>query len=318
MQLTDVRIDRFGSLCNVSVENLSHRVTVFWGPNGAGKSTFVKFLRGLLFGYRCNTPWMQTEFRAESGHARIQTAGGPRTLRRSWSGNATEQFTMTDEFDRFSASGHGNSLPAWVTEDVFREVFTVGYEEAERFELLTRLCMESGMGFSDNDPELRQAEAALIQTIRDRDGSGVQGGIVHRISDIRRRQVDLQGEIAALRRPAADLPGRIEQFIREIDVASASIESIDARSREIDAEILRLEQVLVELRRRNVLPLNRPAIEGEIRTVTARLERWREIRGLISRECETRHAIVDSAIQPGESAKSIRALSLDSKNVHRL
>ena len=308
MQLTDVQIDRFGSLCNVSIEKLSHRVTVFWGPNGAGKSTFVRFLRGLLFGYRRNTPWMQTAIHAESGHARVQTAGGPRTLRRAWSGSATEQFTMIDEFDRLLTSGHGNSLPAWVTEDVFREVFTVGYEEADRFELLTRLCMESGMGFSENDPELRQAEAALIQTIRDRDGSGIQGGVVHRISELHRRQVDLQGEIAALRRPPADLPGRIELLMCEIDAASVSIEGIDARSREINAEILRLEQRLVELRRRNVLPLDRQAIESEIRTVTASLDRWREIRGLIAHECNTRHLPLDAALQPGESAKSIRAI----------
>ncbi len=315
MQLTDVRIDRFGSLSNVSVEKLSHRVTVFWGPNGAGKSTFVRFLRGLLFGYRGNTPWTQTELHAESGYARIQTFSGPRTLRRSWSGSVGEHFTMTDEFDRHSIAGQGNSLPAWVTEDVFREVFTVGYEEAERFEILTRLCMESGMGLTDNAPELRQTEAALIQAIRDRDGNGVQGGIVLRISELRRRQVELQGEIATLRRPAADLPLRMEHLVRELDAASASIESIDARSREIDAEILKLEQLLIELRRRNVLPLNRQAIEGEIRTVTARLERWREIRGLISREShnelrhsELRHAAADSTLRPGESAKTIRAI----------
>ena len=308
MQLTDVRIDKFGSLRNVAVEKLSHRVTLFWGPNGAGKSTFVRFLRGLLYGYRRNTPWTQTELHAESGHARIQTVGGPRTLTRSWSGSSSEQFAVTDELDRLSASGLGNLLPAWVTEDVFREVFTVGYEEAERFELLTRLCMESGMGPGENDPELRQAQAALTQSIRDRDGNGVEGGIVHGISELRRRQGDLQSQIAALRRPGADLPERVERLIHEIDAATAAIESIDTLSCEINAEIPRLEQLLVELRRRSVLPLNRQAIEGEMRVVTARLERWREIRLLISRESPSRHAAKDRTMLPADSAKSIRAI----------
>lgn len=308
MRLTDIQIDQFGSLCNVSVEKLSHRVTVFWGPHGAGKSTFVRFLRGLLFGYRRNTPWTQMELHAESGYARVQTASGPCTLRRFWSGSSSEQFDVTDDLDRCSVSGLENLLPTWVTEDVFREVFTAGYEEAERFELLTRLCMESGTGPGDTAPELRQAEAALIQTIRDRDGSGVQGGIVHRISELRRRQSDLQGQIAALRRPAADLPERVEQLIREIDAATASIESIDARSRELSDEILRLEQLVVELRRQSLLPLNRQAIEGEIRTVTARLERWREIRELISCETVSHQATEDATSWPTESAKSIRAI----------
>ena len=308
MQLTDVQIDLFGSLSNVAVEKLSHRVTVFWGPNGAGKSTFVRFLRGLFFGYQHNMPSTRMELHAESGCARIQTAGGPCTLRRSWAGSSSEQFVVTDELDRLLVSGLGNLLPAWVTEDVFREIFTVGYEETERFELLTRLCLESGTGLGDNDPELRQTQAALIQTIRDRDGHGVQGGIVHRISELVRQQVELQGQIAALPRPAADLPERVEQLMREIDAATAGIERSDARSREINAEILRLEQLMIELSRRSVLPLNRKAIEGEIRTVTATLERWREIRGLISREIASGNAAEDATMRPTESTKSIRAI----------
>lgn len=308
MQLTDIRIDRFGSLQNVSIEKLLHRVTVFWGPNGSGKSTFVRFVRGLMFGFRQNSSSAHSDFDAESGSVRVQTSSGPRTLRRTWSAHSVEQFTMTDDFDRSALSEQSMTLPAWVTEDVFREIFTVGHDEAERFDLLTRLCAESGMGRNDHDAELRQAEAALIQTARDRDGSGLQGGVIHRISELRRRQGDLQSELAALRRPAGDLPARMEQLIREIDAASASIERIDARIREIDAEILRLEQLLIELRRRNVLPLNRQALEAEIRTVTHKLERWREIRVLIGRDSEVQRTSADLQTRPMESVKTIRAI----------
>ncbi|HQX54264.1 MAG TPA: AAA family ATPase [Planctomycetaceae bacterium] len=308
MQLTDIQIDRFGVLDHVSVEKLSHRVTVFWGPNGSGKSTLVRFLRGLFFGYQRNIPWTQADLHTESGFARIQTAAGQRTLRRQWSMSNIEQFTLTDQVDREVVSGSGNSLPAWVTEDIFREVFTVGYEEAERFELLTRLCMESGGGRNDTDSELRQAEAALIQTIRDRDGNGVQGGVVHRISELRGRQSHLQTEIANLRRPAADLPAAIEQLHREIDAATQNIEQIDTRIRDIDSEITRLDQLLIELRRCNVLPLNHQAIEGEIRTVLARLDRWQKIRGLIERETEARRSSVELQSSPEASLRTIRAI----------
>ncbi len=215
---------------------------------------------------------------------------------------------MTDDFDRETLSGQNNCLPPWVTEDVFREIFTVGHVEADRFDLLTRLCVESGMARNDHDAELRQAEAGLIQTVLDRDGNEIQGGVVHRISELRRRQGDLQSEIAALRRPAGDLPARIEQLIREIDAASAPVDRIDVRIREIDAEILRLEQLLVELRRRNVLPLNRQAIEGEIHTVTNKLNRWREIRALIGRDSDVLRSSADLQARPMESAKTIRAI----------
>lgn len=308
MQLTDVRIERFGSLKNVSIEKLSEKVTIFWGPNGAGKTTFVRFLRGLMFGFRQNTSWSHSEVEAESGSARIKTESGPRNLRRSWSDNSIELFAMTDECDRPANSGQRNSLPAWITEDVFREIFTVGPDEADRFELLTRLCIESGADSSQNDAELRQSEAALIQTACDRDGNGIQVGVVHRISELRRRQNELQSEILALRRPSGDLPPRIEQLICEIDAATATLEQADTRLRDIDTDVLRLEQLLIELRRQNVLPLNRQAIENDILRVTTKLERWREIRALIGRECESSHLSPDWHAGPLESARTIRAI----------
>ncbi|MDA1231976.1 MAG: DUF4332 domain-containing protein, partial [Planctomycetota bacterium] len=308
MQLTDVQIERFGSLRNVSIEKLSQRVTVFWGPNGSGKTTFVRFLRGLMYGFRQNTSWSQSEPGAESGYARIKTESGPRNLRRSWSGNSSEQFAMTDEYDQPAISGQGNSLPVWITEDVFRELFTVGHDEAQRFELLTRLCIESGADKSQNDTELRQSEAALIQTACDRDGIGMQAGVVHRISELRRRQGALQSEISALRRPSGDLPSRIEQLIREIDAATVGLERADTRICDIDTEIRRLEQLLIEVRSRNVLPLDRQAIEGEIRTVSTKLERWREIRRLIGRECESSRMSAVQYAGPMESGRTIRTI----------
>lgn len=118
----------------------------------------------------------------------------------------------------------------------------------------------------------------------------------------------MHGQIAVLGRPAADLPERIEQLIREIDAASATIESIDTSCCEVNAEISKLEQLSIELRRGSVLPLNGQMIEGEICTVSARLERWREIRRLLSPEIGTRHATQEATMPPAESAKSIRAI----------
>ena len=93
-----------------------------------------------MFGFRQNSSSAHSDFDAESGSVRVQTSSGPRTLRRTWSAHSVEQFTMTDDFDRSALSEQSMTLPAWVTEDVFREIFTVGHDEAERFDLLTRLC----------------------------------------------------------------------------------------------------------------------------------------------------------------------------------
>jgi nucleotidyltransferase/DNA polymerase involved in DNA repair len=308
MQLTDVRIDRFGSLWNTAVDNLSRRITVLYGAHDSGKSTFVRFLRELLWGsprsFNADVP----RTNSESGMIRVSSGAGVRNVRRSWAPSGLQQFIVTDEQDRSEFVVQDNQLPAWVTADVYREVFAPGFEEAARFGSLTRLCLETRSATDVSDIEFRQSEAALLQTVRDRDGNGVQGGVVHHISELRRRQGELQSEIALLRKPAADLPGRIEQLLREIETLTVSIDRTDLRLREIDAEIARLELLLPEIRRRNVLPLNRLKLEEDIRALTTRLDRWKEIRTQISREVDARRVAGSQTSAADEDVRSIRAI----------
>ena len=308
MQLTDVRIDRFGSLLNTVVDNLSRRITVLYGAHDSGKSTFVRFLRELLWGSPRSFNVDVPRTTSESGMIRVSSSAGVRNVRRSWAPSGLQQFSVTDEQDRSEFVVQDNQLPAWVTTDVYREVFLPGFEESARFGPLTRLCLETRSAMDVSDIEFRQSEAALLQTVRDRDGNGVQGGVVHHISELRRRQGELQGEIASLRKPAADLPGRIEQLLREIESLTLFIDRTDLRNSEIDAEIARLELLLPEIRRRNVLPLNRLKLENNICVLTTRLERWREIRGLISREADSRRVANVPASVADEDVRSIRAI----------
>ena len=202
-------------------------------------------------------------------------------LRRSWSSPESEQLTVIDERDRFAMPRQDNHLPPWVTEDVFREIFSAGIEEADRFDLLTRLCIESTPARSTHDADIRQADLARQQAVRERDGNGVQGGVVHRISELRRRQGELQGEIAVLRKPTGDLPARIEQLNCEISVITGTIDRMDARMCESDAEIARLELMLTELRRRNAKRILLERLQSEL-VGTATLEQLDLLRARIA------------------------------------
>lgn len=308
MQLTDVRIDRFGPLANTAVENLSGRMTVFFGPVGSGKSAFVQFVRELFHGYRRNINLTSSERTLGSGSARVLTENGQRTLRRWWTVAGPENFSVSDENERLAGIRQDNHLPEWVSDDVFQAIFSPGRDEADRFDLLTRLCIECSPSGGTSAIELRQAEAALTQAVRDRDGNGVQGGVVHHISELRRRQGKLQGEISLLRKPASDLPARIEQLLREIESLTTAIDRTDAGIGEIDKEILRLEQLLITLRQRNVLPLNRTQLEHEITTVSARLDKWRLIRTQIAREAESFQTTGPIVLHADDSVRSIRAI----------
>ncbi len=51
MRLTEVNIDRFGVWRDLNVPLNESGVNVFYGPNEAGKSTFMRFVRGVLYGF---------------------------------------------------------------------------------------------------------------------------------------------------------------------------------------------------------------------------------------------------------------------------
>jgi len=317
MQLTDVRIEQFGTLRDLVLDNLSPRLTVVYGPAGCGKSTCVSFLRGMLFGLRRQTREIpgsgNPRGTADSGSLRVQTPMGTGTVRRTASLSGNERFSFHDESGRsvVDESSRGLSdtlLPDWVTEDVFREVCSPGATEATRFDLLTRLCTALGQEGHVAEVEVRRTEAALQQAVRDRDGNGIQGGVVHRISELRRRQGELQGEITQIRRPTHDLQLRIEQLVHEIELGTASIARIDSRLQGIDGELVRLERLLADLQVRNVLPLDRHDLDSDIQCLRSRLERWREIRGMIAREAESHALVSETRLSVHDSVRSVRAL----------
>ncbi len=51
MQISDIHLERYGTLTDILLSGLSGRLTVYWGPNGCGKSTMVRFVRSMLFGF---------------------------------------------------------------------------------------------------------------------------------------------------------------------------------------------------------------------------------------------------------------------------
>jgi energy-coupling factor transporter ATP-binding protein EcfA2 len=317
MQLTDIRIEQFGALRDLALDNLSPRLTVVYGPAGCGKSTFVSFLRGMLFGLsRQNREvpgFGSPRSTPDSGSLRVQISMGTGMVRRTASLGGSETFSFHDESGRsvVDESSRGLSetlLPGWVTEDVFREVCSPGATEATRFDLLTRLCTALGHEGHVAEVEVRRTETALQQAVRDRDGNGIQGGVVHRISELRRRQGELQGEITQLRRPTHDLQLRIEQLVREIELATATIARMDSRLQGIDSELVRLERLLADLQVCNVLPLNRHDLDSDIQNLTSRLERWREIRGMIAREAESHALVMETRLTVHDSVRSVRAL----------
>ena len=51
MRILEIRLDGFGHFADLSLTDLSDRLTVVAGPNEAGKSTLLEFIRTVLFGF---------------------------------------------------------------------------------------------------------------------------------------------------------------------------------------------------------------------------------------------------------------------------
>ena len=51
MKITDLQVDGFGVWNELTIDDLSPEMTVFFGRNEAGKTTLMQFIRSGLYGY---------------------------------------------------------------------------------------------------------------------------------------------------------------------------------------------------------------------------------------------------------------------------
>lgn len=309
MYLTDLHVDRFGQVSDLSLTDLSGRITMFWGPNGSGKSTVVRFLRGLLFGLSEADSKSAAAGASEGGWLQFRSASPTlRRIRRARHQDGTETYRLEDALDGQLAVAQSRHLPDWVSAEVFREIFSAGCEEADRFDLLTRLCVESGLNTAPVESEIHSTELALMEVVHERDGHGSREGVVQRIADVRQRRADLIAELKSLHRVPANLPERIQLLNSEIEAFLRDNDQTEIRLRELNGECEGLNRQLHDLRCRNILPLDRGGIELRIRTLSARRDRWRAISEAIAQESVAMNSDGDRDMRPHESLVSLRAL----------
>lgn len=193
MHLQSVAIHGFGCLRDRVLEQLSRGVTILHSASAEERRDFVEFVRSMFRRRGADVPaglW-------HGGAAALDSAG---------------EIELQSGVTVSGADGSGAGLlPSWVDETVFREICTPGLTESGRFERLLSLCRESDQQLT-LETERRQAEHGLERVRAERDGNGLTGGLVHRISELRRQQGELQGRIVSLRRPAESLAVRIREL----------------------------------------------------------------------------------------------------------
>lgn len=306
MRFLDICAERFGVLQQSELRDLSPGMTVVYGGNGSGKSTMVSFLKGLLFGFTGEHFAFQADSQRFGGSASLATNDRSYRITRERSHGVSSELSTVDLATGISVMGPENSLPNWVDDSVYDEIFSVGQQEVDRFDLLTRLCLVDA-GSAASEDEIRKVELAIDQSVRERDGNGMEGGLRQQMNALHHRRQDLVEQLAEMRKSDPTIPARISEMQAELHRLQDALAQCERQIREVESHILELEARLVELRRHNVVSLNRREIESQITQLQERQRRWDEIRKSINREIGALQQPA-TGLKNRDSLKSIRAL----------
>lgn len=148
MKLERIHIERFGAWQNLDLPVDSEGISVYYGPNEAGKSTLMRFVRGVLYGFRRSRsgrpaeddgtkPWggaLQVRHNQESWMIRRSGLGDSRGLVTSWPvEDETGQQVAEPSSDTTELV---SSLVSDVSESVYENIFAIGLYELQELATL--------------------------------------------------------------------------------------------------------------------------------------------------------------------------------------
>lgn len=148
MKLERIHIERFGAWQNLDLPVDSEGISVYYGPNEAGKSTLMRFVRGVLYGFRrgeSGRPANDDGTRPWGGALQIRHDHESWMIRRSGQGDSTGLVTSwpvetEDGLPAEQASHDGSelvsNLVSDVSESVYENIFAIGLYELQELATL--------------------------------------------------------------------------------------------------------------------------------------------------------------------------------------
>jgi len=147
MKLERIHIERFGAWQNLDLPVDSEGISVYFGPNEAGKSTLLRFVRGVLYGFRRESgrPANDDGTRPWGGSLQIRNDHESWMIRRSGQGDSTGLVTSwpvetEDGLSSDQASHDGSelvsNLVSDVSESVYENIFAIGLYELQELATL--------------------------------------------------------------------------------------------------------------------------------------------------------------------------------------
>ncbi len=218
MFLNQIRLNNYGTLQQLQLEQISPGLTLLRGLNPQAGNDFVDFVRSALLQFPIS-PQQQLNGISEL------VLGDP-------AGELVVSLADADR-NRLHASVAAPEralkklLPQWIDDHVLREICTPGSEEAGRFALLEQLCCGT-RSETAAVPSAGRIRRTLKEVRGRRDGTGLDGGIVHQISVLRREQGRLQRKVRQQQLEDQRNSKRLEELqleLREVGVREQQLQS---------------------------------------------------------------------------------------------
>ena len=143
MKISNVRVDGFGVWTDLTLQSLSHEVTVFFGPNEAGKTTLMQLVRAVLYGYspERRQRYLPPVFGGKPG-GRLTVEGSRGQIQIDRRADRSDRSGLGKvSLESADGSSHGQHLLTMmldgVDETIFSNVFAVGLREIQELGTLT-------------------------------------------------------------------------------------------------------------------------------------------------------------------------------------
>lgn len=140
MRVTGIEIERFGVWENYSRSLSQQGLSVFYGPNEAGKTTLLRFIRGILYGFRPEertTPRRIARRQPQVGGLKLEHRGLDYQVRRASYDEEPGLVSIAGIDGAQSTARLLSELVSGTDEKLFESVFAVGLPELQQFATLT-------------------------------------------------------------------------------------------------------------------------------------------------------------------------------------
>ena len=324
MKITHLEIDRFGVWRNLSLPLSSPELNVVFGPNEAGKTTLMRFLRGVLFGFRDSDSLDATH--PASGMIEVEHQHGNYLVQRT---GETLSITGDRELESDEARGFLKEMLGHVTQDVFDNVCCFGLEELQQLSVLSgEEIVEKLFGVSLGhkgkfilaalkDAERRKQEMTLgsehkisirrLMTDHDRLTRELDelGASRQRLGDLKTQLLKVEQNISQLQQKQRDLEMERDgcRFLQSVHGPWSQVRGLEAKLENIPVVdsfphegIARLDEIELEL---NELLEERSALRDQRREAEEEWKRNKESQAILE-ELPAIRVLLDQANQLDE------------------